>query len=125
MALEKEAKALLQRNSELDQKNQTLQIDWNKLKKDHSDTLDKLETAQAEFARQQQIWQSERGELGGKVESIETAMEEFKADSIRKVATLTAELDHLRVKVSEAENERKKAEAKLVKFQKAWDQLEG
>jgi hypothetical protein len=60
-----------------------------------------------------------------KIRSLGTELEEIKADSARSIAHLTGELERAKTAASEAENERKKAETKLVKFQKAWDQLEG
>ena len=52
-------------------------------------------------------------------------MAALKAEATSKMVHLSDELERAKTAAIEAENERKKAEAKLIKFQKAWDQLEG
>lgn len=123
--LEKEIKGHIGTNGELQRKNQALQADNSKFNRELTDMVTQLEVARAEFDSQRHNFLIDRGELEAKVGAIETELGELKVETGRKINQLNEELDNLRVKASEAEIEKKKAEAKLIKFQKAWDQLEG
>ena len=123
--LEKETKEYIQKNSELEQQIQALQADRDRRSKEHGDVIAELEADKADSARQQQQLFAEKNELATKVGSLETEVAALKAEATSKMVHLSDELERAKTAAIEAENERKKAEAKLIKFQKAWDQLEG
>lgn len=124
-ALEKAAEEHIQKNNELDHQNQTLQGDRDRRIKEHGDVIAEFEADKADAVRQQQQLVAENNELAAKAASMGAEIEALKVDLTRKMVHLADELELAKTAASEAENERKKAEAKLIKFQKAWDQLEG